>query len=160
MVSYDVPNFGATVSNRRHWLAEWMNQNLRFDSSVPNVSSDERSEANAEVARGGRKELSTAPTLQIFGKNLEGWLSGRKRFTANEVGVHSPSRVRIPYPPRIRKSTHTGAFFCSRRVKQQSGGLLRGIRKAFVEFLEVRTEIPKRCTEHVMFESLSLQLNL
>src|SRR3989338_1508172 len=33
---------------------------------------------------------------------MESWLSGRKRLTANEVGVYSPSRVRIPHsPPRI-----------------------------------------------------------
>ena len=35
---------------------------------------------------------------------MEGWLSGRKRFTANEVWVYSPSRVRIPYPPQILTS--------------------------------------------------------
>ena len=39
---------------------------------------------------------------------MESWLSGRKRLTANEVRVYSPSRVRIPYSPH--KTNSRGAI--------------------------------------------------
>src|SRR3989338_9636158 len=58
---------------------------------------------SSEAERGGGHEvngprLKGAATIRSI---LESWLSGRKRLTANEVGVYSPSRVRIPHSPPI-----------------------------------------------------------
>ena len=56
---------------------------------------------SSEAERGGGHEancprLKGAATIRSI---LESWLSGRKRLTANEVGVYSSSRVRIPHSP-------------------------------------------------------------
>ena len=51
--------------------------------------------SECEQVKSGRTRSSRSQPEE----NTEGWLSGRKRLTANEVGVYSPSRVRIPYPP-------------------------------------------------------------
>src|SRR3989338_9293752 len=58
---------------------------------------------SSEAERGGGHEtncprLKGAATIRSI---LESWLIGRKRLTANEVGVYSPSRVRIPHSPPI-----------------------------------------------------------
>ena len=66
-------------------------------------------------------DLSSTQSRQ--NKIMETWLSGRKRFTANEVRVYSPSRVRIPPSPRVQKSTRKGAFSVRGDGKKQSGGL-------------------------------------
>lgn len=58
----------------------------------------EQSEQNYRCLRGDRWTNSFDPKPSR--NKMESWLSGRKRFTANEVGVLNPSRVQIPYSPQ------------------------------------------------------------
>ena len=66
----------------------------------------------------------------------ESWLSGRKRFTANEVRVYSPSRVRIPHSPqtKLQKAQLFGVI-----VLRESEGFERRRRRAPVSVAERKT---------------------
>src|SRR3989338_3959762 len=103
---------------------------------------------SSEAEQGGGHEancprLKGAATIRSI---LESWLSGRKRLTANEVGVYSSSRVRIPHSPpgitfRKIKVGSLGAKRLGMVFPRENPSIFEGERKRPLGNAEVRTNL-------------------
>ncbi len=81
--------------------------------------------------------------VTVWSAHKETWLSGRKRLTANEVGV-TPSRVRIPASPLAQNTARKG-LFCLAEMSSVHAHTAAGIRKAERCFVSRRNREPGSC---------------